>query len=597
MSSTETWRVNFFVLGVFMIAGLVTYRLFNLTFVRHEAFVKTAKSQYESPTALLSGRGSIYFSDLSASGGPSMDSGPRGRKLAAANRSSIYLFSNNKIIDQPPAQISGQLAAILNQDPAALEIKLGQKDKSYQVLAAGLTEDQTDKIKSLKIKGIGTSTQIDRFYSLGASAGQVLGFVGYDAKQRVGQYGIEAYYDDILSGVEKSQEIFGNKTYVDFLRFLKFWRPNAEVEPRVELNALSSSLKTEGSDLVLTIDKNIQALAESSLEQVLKKWSSPSGTIIVQDPKSGEILAMVSSPSFDPNRYFDYDLEDFINPAYQKIYEPGSSFKPITMAAAVDTGAVRADTTYNDTGRIEIAGYEIKNFDERAHGAQTMRQVLEKSLNTGAMFAQQRAGDDAFLNYVVGFGFGQKTAVDLSGEVSGNISNLYSGRKINFATASFGQGIAVTPLQLINGYSAIANGGKLMWPHLVKEIVRPDGSKVEIQPKIIGSPVGEETARRMQAMLVGVVDVGFDKARIKGYDVAGKTGTAQIPAPTGGYLANDQFVHNFVGFAPAYNPRFAILIKMDRPKGIKFAADSLSPVFGDIARFLIRYFNIPPTRQ
>jgi len=226
-----------------------------------------------------------------------------------------------------------------------------------------------------------------------------------------------------------------------------------------------------------------------------------------------------------------------------------------------------------------------------------MRQVLEHSLNTGAIFTENQMGDDAFLNHVVGFGFGQKTGVDLSGEVAGNISNLYSGRKVNFSTASFGQGIAVTPLHLINAYSAIANGGKLMWPHLVKEIVYPNGTKTEIQPKIIGSPITEDTANQLRSMLVDVVDKGFDKARISGYDVAGKTGTAQIPDGKGGYLANDQFIHNFVGFAPAYSPRFTILIKMDKPKGIMFAADSLSPVFGDIARFLIRYFNIPPTRS
>ena len=226
-----------------------------------------------------------------------------------------------------------------------------------------------------------------------------------------------------------------------------------------------------------------------------------------------------------------------------------------------------------------------------------MRQVLQKSLNTGAIFAEQKTGDDDFLNSVVAFGFGQKTGIDLAGEISGNISNLYSGRQINFATASFGQGIAVTPIQLINAYSAIANGGKLMWPHLAAKIIHTDGSETRIEPKIINSPISESTASQIQSMLVDVVDKGFDKARIAGYDVAGKTGTAQIPAPDGGYLDNDQFIHNFVGFAPAYNARFTILIKIDRPKGIKFAADSLSPVFGDIARYLIRYFNIPPTRK
>ncbi|MEK7151763.1 MAG: penicillin-binding transpeptidase domain-containing protein, partial [Patescibacteria group bacterium] len=261
------------------------------------------------------------------------------------------------------------------------------------------------------------------------------------------------------------------------------------------------------------------------------------------------------------------------------------------------TGAVRPDTTYNDTGEVNIAGYTIRNFNEKSNGIQTMRQVLEKSLNTGVIFAQEKTGNDQFLNYVVNFGFGQKTGVDLGGEVSGNIANLYSGRKINFLTASFGQGIAVTPLQLINAYAAISNGGKLMKPYVVKEIIRSDGSSITTKPVVLGAPIKEQTSVEIKTMLVDVVDKGFDKARINGYDVAGKTGTAQIPDPSGGYLEDEQFIHDFVGFAPAYSPKFVILIKMNKPRGIKFAADSLSPVFGDIARYLIRYFNIPPTRN
>ena len=267
------------------------------------------------------------------------------------------------------------------------------------------------------------------------------------------------------------------------------------------------------------------------------------------------------------------------------------------MASAIETGEVRPDTTYNDTGQVEVAGYTIRNFDEKSNGIQTMRQVLEHSLNTGAIFAEEKTGDDKFINYVVGFGFGQKSGVDLNGEVSGNIANLYSGRKINFLTASFGQGIAVTPLQLVNSYSAIANGGKLMKPYLVKEVIRSDGSALKSEPVILGAPITEKTSAQIRSMLVDVVDNGFDRARVAGYDIAGKTGTAQIPGPDGGYLGDNQFVHDFVGFAPASSPRFTILIKMDKPQGIRFAADSLSPVFGDIARYLIRYFNIPPTRN
>ena len=276
--------------------------------------------------------------------------------------------------------------------------------------------------------------------------------------------------------------------------------------------------------------------------------------------------------------------------------EPGSSFKPITMAMGLDLGVVTPQTTFKDDGFREVAGYRIKNFSERVFGTVTMSQVLERSVNTGAMYVQDQVGDDNFLNYAINFGFGQKTGIDLPGEVPGDITNLYSGRKINFLTASFGQGIAVTPVQLINAYSAIANGGKLMKPYIVEKIIKEGGEEEVIQPEIVAIPISEKTATKLKSMLVGVVDNGFDKARISGYDIAGKTGTAQIPDGKGGYL-EDEYIHDFLGFAPAFDPKFVILIKVDRPKGITFAADSLSPTFRDIAVFLLNYYSIPPTRR
>ncbi len=582
-TSTNTWRVNLLLFFVFALSGLIIYRLFNLTFVDHESFVATAKSQYASPTAALAGRGSIYLTDASTTTGPV-------KKIAAANRSATFIYSNNKQLTKSPAEIVSILAPILGEEtrPFLLD-KLSDPTKSYQILSSNLTKSQAVKIQALKIKGVAVSSQIDRFYTLGATASQVLGFVGYDGRERVGQYGIEAFYDSELSGKKMTQKLFGNRTYSHIWDMLAFWKKD-------EPPATVATSVHNGGDIILSIDRDIQEMVEAKLETVIKKWSATGGIIIVQDPKSGEILALASSPSYDPNKYYDYKLGDFINPSHQVIYEPGSSFKPITMAGAIEYGAVSPDTKYTDSGQVQIGGYTIRNFDEKAYGVQTMRKVLEKSLNTGAIFAQQKMGDDPFLNNVVAFGFGQKTGIDLAWEVGGNISNLYSGRKINFATASFGQGIAVTPIQLLNAYSAIANGGKLMWPHVARQIVKSDGSIENIVPKIINSPITEKTAKLMQSMLVDVVDKGFDKARINGYHVAGKTGTAQIPDSSGGYLDNDRFIHNFVGFAPAYDARFTILIKIDKPKGIKFAADSLSPVFGDVAGYLIRYFNIPPTR-
>ena len=581
-------RIDVFLVILFLLTGLMIYRLFSLTIERHSIFVKSAQNQYNNPEALLAGRGNVYFSDIATGE----------LKLAATNRSSFFLYSNNTLIDSAQ-ETATKIAPILNQDVEVLESLFSQKDKTYLVIDRGLPEKQAIQINALKIQGLTAASEISRYYTQGTMASHVLGFVGFEGKQRVGQYGLEFSYDDVLSGETKTQDIWGNKSYSDILNFLKFWRGRESTGGLVNTEEIKKqgAGAAAGSDIVLTIDPNIQSAAELALESVLKKWDAPRGSIIIENPNTGEILAMASSPSFDPNSYWYYGLGDFLNPSTQEVFEPGSSFKPITMSAAVDSGAVTPNTTYNDTGEVNVGGYTIRNFDQKANGIQSMKQVLEHSLNTGAIFAQERTGDDKFLNYVVGFGFGQKSGIDLGGEVTGNISNLYSGRKINFLTASFGQGIAVTPLQLVNAYSTIANGGKLMRPYLVKEIIRPDGTTVKTKPQVLGAPISEKTSAQLKSMLVDVVDNGFDKARIKGYDVAGKTGTAQIPDPEGGgYLENDQFIHDFVGFAPAHEPRFAIVIKMERPLGIKFAADSLSPVFGDLARYLIRYFNIPPTR-
>lgn len=415
--------------------------------------------------------------------------------------------------------------------------------------------DQSTKTTKLLAGIKKDTTAAMRFYPQGLFAAHVLGFVGYRENDRVGQYGVESQYDDVLTSAS-------------------------------------------GDDVVLTIDPTIQAYVETKLAEVLHRYSSARGTVIVQDPMTGAILAMASSPSFDPNHYQDYPVERYANPAVQEEWEPGSTMKAITMAGALNAGVVTPETTYTDTGLLMINGYPIRNYNNEGNGVQTMRQVLDKSLNTGAVFAESRLGNDKFLNNIVGFGFGQKTGVDLSGETDGNISNLYQPQQVSFATAAFGQGVAVTSLQLLNAYSAIANGGKLMQPYVAKEIVHGDGSVTSAKPKILGTPITEKTASTLTSMLVDVVDNGFDKGQVPGYDVAGKTGTAQIPDKVhGGYLTEDQFIHDFVGFAPAYAPRFTILIKMERPKGIKFASRSLSPVFADIASFLLRYFKIPPTRR
>ena len=577
MSKSDNLRINLVFIFIVLFAGLIGYRLFTLSFLKHGLYSKTAEAQRDHVSNILA-RGNIYLQpDLF---------------MAATNKKFPFVYIVPSEVDNQQGDYVGdQLSQILNLDKNVILNLINSRSSSTKVLARQLLNDQVEKIKNLKVKGVGTSYEMDRFYPGKELAASVIGFLGYNGDERSGQYGVESYYDDDLFGKTwQASDYINPANITNSFSFLKNFFTKRETKKEV-INTIDRP-----SDIVLTIDKNIQTIAEHELSEVLKKWDAVGGAVIIEDPNTGKILAMVDRPTFDPNSYRDAPTGNFLNRGVQEVFEPGSSFKPITMSMGLDLNKITPQTTFTDNGYVDIAGYTIKNFSEKIFGFQTMSQVLEKSINTGAMFVENLVGDDNFLNYAINMGFGQRTGIDLPGEVNGDITNLYSGRKINYLTASFGQGIAVTPIQLINAYSAIANGGKLMKPYIVEKIVKEGGEEIITKPEVVGIPISEKTSNKLKTMLISVVDNGFDKARIKGYDIAGKTGTAQIPDGHGGYAENE-FIHDFMGFAPAYNPKFVILIKMDRPKGIKFAADSLSPVFRNIAAFLINYYNIPPTRQ
>ncbi|OGN06384.1 MAG: hypothetical protein A2750_03965 [Candidatus Yanofskybacteria bacterium RIFCSPHIGHO2_01_FULL_45_42] len=573
MKRFGNFRINVFFVLVLIFSSLISYRLFVLSYIQHGYYSRTAQVQNERISNVLA-RGNIYFQDPSAPDGNTVS-------LAAVNKKYPLAYIRPSDVGPGDADtIAGQAGEILSLPPDKILTVINSGGNVSKVLKRRLTNEEVDRIKRIGVKGVGVSFETDRFYPAEKLAANVLGFLGYGDNGRAGQYGVEAFYEQELSGVSDS--------YRDYLA------------PATIRGLFKKENKTDNpdrpADIVLTIDKNIQAEAEKVLGGLTAKWQAESVDIIVQEPFSGKILAMAQAPTFDPNHYSKSPTSYFLNNSVQAIFEPGSSFKPITMLAGLDLKKINPQTIYTDTGFVDVADYRIKNFSDKIFGLSTMSQVLEKSINTGVMFVENLIGDDNFINYIVNMGFGQKTGVDLPGEVSGDINNLYSGRKINYLTASFGQGIAVTPLQLINAYSAIANGGKLVRPYIVEKVIKEGGREEITNPEMVGIPIAEKTSAQLKVMLVLVVDNGFDKARIKGYDVAGKTGTAQIADGKGGYL-EDQYIHSFIGFAPAYDPKFVILIKMDKPRGIKFAADSLSPAFREMAEFLIHYYNIPPTRK
>lgn len=473
-----------------------------------------------------------------------------------------------------------KLSSALNIDKDLILQRISKKDDPYEPIKSKITDEESAAIKNNPIPGIYMSTEENRFYPYGGMAGSLIGFVNKPGDEFVGQYGVEKIYNEELAG--ENGTLVADKGVGDAIIFTG----ERSYEPAVD-----------GADLILTIDPNIQSKSEEILKSAIEKWQAERGTVIVYDPKTGAVRSMASYPSFNPNEYSKVDnIDVYLNPAVQNVFEPGSVLKTITMAIGLDLGLITPNTKYIDEGVVKIGGYKIMNFDNQAHGEKTMSEALALSLNTGVVFVQQKVPKPAFKDYFKKFGLSEKTGVDLPGELSGNILNLNTNRDINYATASFGQGVAITPMQLVAAVGSLANKGKLMKPYIVDEVKLPDGTTKKTQPQEVRQVVSAETAAKVTSMMVEVVKQGFDKhAGVEGYQVAGKTGTAQLPDSKGGY--SEDFIHSFIGFAPASDPKFLILIKIEKPKGNVFASNTLPPFFGDLANYLLNYYEIPPDRS
>ncbi len=332
------------------------------------------------------------------------------------------------------------------------------------------------------------------------------------------------------------------------------------------------------------------------MEKTIHDHGADSGSVIVMNPKTGAILAMAGAPDFDPNQFNKAtDPRVFSNEATIGNFEPGSTLKALTMAAAINDGKMTPDTTYTDTGRVEVDNYVIKNAEGGPRGVQTMTEALDYSLNTGAIFAQTLLGNKDFLKYINAFGLGKKTGIELP-EGSGDLTGLKGNITVNYYTASFGQGITVTPIQLVQAYSALANGGKMMKPFVVQTKINPDGSRVNTDPKVINQVITTQTANAISAMLVDVVENGFGKrAAVPGYFLAGKTGTAQVVGANGKYDPTNN-IGSFIGYGPVEDPKFLMLVRVDHPRDVQFAESTAGPAWGEIAKFILNYYNVPPTR-
>jgi len=563
----------FLTIVIFLFCALVILRLFIIQVLQHSFYAALASGQHELYQKLFPKRGEIFVQDQFAKSG---------LFPIATNQDLNLVYAVPGEIKGSKDEIAKKLSEILALDEAEIKMRISKENDLYEPLKHGVSDEIKTEIEKLNFQGIKFTTESYRYYPEKEVGSHILGFVGFNGDEKKGQYGLEGYFEKEMAGKQG---------------FLK-----AEKDAAGRWMTIGNTLLQEaedGDDIVLTIDHNIQYNACQKLSEAVVKHGADGGSLIIMNPKTGEILAMCGAPDFDPNKYNEVqNIEVFKNPATYSTYEPGSVFKPITMAAALDLGLVTPNTTYEDTGEVKIMSYTIKNSDGKANGVQTMTNVLEKSLNTGAIFAVQKVGNEKFEEYVQKFGFGEKTGIQLDSESSGDISSLAKHKDIYSATASFGQGISVTPIQLIDAFGAIANQGKLMKPYIVKEIVKPNGFKIENKPTEIRQVISSKTATTLSAMLVNVVRNGHgQKAGVPGYFVAGKTGTAQIPKKDGvGYEAN-LTIGTFCGFAPVDDPKFVMCVKVDIPRDVQWAESSAAPLFGDMAKYLLNYFQVPPTEE
>ena len=523
----------------------ILFNLFELQILKNQNFLAKAESQYFASEKLKAARGAIYFTDKDRSHFP-----------LVINKDFETIYAVPKEIEDSK-EAANLLTGILNIPAPEIERKLSKSKDPYELLLKKAPKEIAKEVKSLKIPGLYVKTEPERFYPFNSLASQLVGFVGVsgDDRAEAGRYGLEKYYNGLLSGQDG------------------------------EAKDGKIILPKSGQDLNLTIDPNLQREVQRILNRLVSNHKATGGTVIVQDPQTGKILALESNPGFNPNTYGKFSLETFLNPAIQSIYEPGSVFKVITMAAGIDSGKITPETTYVDTGLLRVSGKEIRNWDLKTYGKVTMTNVLEKSINTGAAFAERQIGHGLFKDYLEGFGFGDKTGLDFPGELGGYLRRLgLKSPEIAFATASFGQGVAVTPIEMINAFSAIANGGELMRPLLTSEV----------EPKAIRRVISREAARLTSEMMMSALDKA-EIGKINSYQLAGKTGTAQVPDfKKGGYT--DKVINTYIGFGPLSNPRFTILIKLNEPEGAPLAGTTVVPAFRDLAQFILNYYNIPPDR-
>ncbi|MFA6520478.1 MAG: penicillin-binding protein 2 [Candidatus Paceibacterota bacterium] len=568
MKSSFKIRSRIILFCVVLFAVILVTKLFYVQVVNGRIYGETADRQYATPTSNIYERGTIYFERKD------------GQLVSAATQTSGLKIALNTAKLGDPENTYEKLSKIISIDHDNFIARASKVNDPYEEIANRISKTEADAISALKLPGVNIFKEKWRFYPGENMASHALGFVGYKGDELGGRYGLERQYDSTLARNT-------DNPYVNFF---------AEVFSNIN-KSLFEDAEPEG-DLVTTIEPQVQNFLEKKLTEVKNKYNVDAIGGIIMNPMDGSIYALGAKPDFDPNTFSDVkQISVFTNPLVENVLEFGSVVKPLVMAAALNEGVLTASTQYNDKGSVIVEKKEIFNFDKKARGpGTTMQDVLNQSLNTGMVFVEGKLGKINLRNYLLAFGIKDKTGIDLPNETSGLVSNiLTSPREIEYANAAFGQGIALTPIELVRALASLGNGGNLVVPHVVKEIKYNNGTSKKMTYPTIPTKISKVTAQEISRMLVTVMDKGL-KVGLEHFSVAVKTGTAQVADNTSGGYYEDKHTHSFVGYFPAYDPKFIIFLYAINPKEVQYAATTWTVPFLDITKFLLNYYDVPPDR-
>jgi cell division protein FtsI/penicillin-binding protein 2 len=563
----------------------IILRLFYWQVLHRSTLQAEAENQYSRTTSLNAQRGRFFTQD---------------GYLLVGNTGMYRVYAQPFIMDTNPSVLASQLTPLLLQDDHIYTQstdsaqkqtyqqefqqnvlkKLDDKETKWVALKNRTSEAVKAQIEAMKIRGIGFEKYDVRSYPEASLAAQVVGFVGKDKEGNdLGYFGAEGGLDRELRGHEEKQTF-----WKDALGFHLLFGNNDAVKP-----------ENVGRDVVLTIRRDIQYMVEEMLKKGMETYGASAGEVIIMEPATGKILALATFPNYDPSSFFNFDPEVYKNPSVAAAYEPGSTFKVLTMSAGIDSGVITADTICTDCAQArKIGQYTIKTWNNEYHPDITMKDALAKSDNVAMIFASDLIGQDTFVNYVKQFGIGEETGIELQEETTPALRKDW--KPIDLSTSSFGQGIATTGLQMVRAVGAIANNGQLMKPTILEKVIDPSkGTEVKVEPVVSRQVISKDSARTVTEMMVHAATNGESKWTIsRNHFVAGKTGTAQIPID--GHYDEKKTIASFIGFAPPNNPKFVMLVKLREPQSSPWASETAAPLWYRIADKLYLMLNIPPDR-